>query len=59
MFGILASLTKAAVGVVVAPVAVVADIVTMGGQLTDRDEPYTASAVSDVLKNLSNAVKPD
>ena len=36
-------------------VAAVADVVTLGGSLTDKDKPYTAEAVSDVLKNLENA----
>lgn len=59
MLGMLESLTKAALGVVTIPVGVVADVVTMGGALTDKDEPYTASAVSDVVKNLEDATKPD
>lgn len=58
MFGILESLTKAAVAVVTAPVAVVADIVTMGGVLTDKDKPYTAEACENIVKNLEDAVKP-
>lgn len=56
--GIFSSLTKAALAVVTVPVSVVADVVTMGGALTDRDEPYTAEAVSDLVKNLKNATKP-
>ena len=59
MFGLLESLAKAAVGVVTLPVAIVADVITMGGALSDTDEPYTASAAGDILKNLTNAVKPD
>ena len=59
MFGMLESLTKAALGVVTVPIAVVADVVTLGGAVIDKDRPYTADAVSDVLKNLENAVKPD
>lgn len=60
MFGTLGSLVKATVGVVVAtPVAVVADVVTLGGALTDRREPYTATALSDVVVNVTNATKPD
>lgn len=59
MFGMLESLTKAALGVVTVPVAVVADVVTLGGVLTDKSEPYTAEAVSDVVKNLKNAANPD
>lgn len=46
MFGLLGSLTKAAVGVVIeTPIAIVADAVTLGGTLTDKDEPYTATSV--------------
>ena len=58
MFGILESLTKAAVGVVATPVALVADVITMGGALTDKDKPYTAEALEDVYDNLKNATKP-
>lgn len=58
MFGILNSLAKAAVGVVVAPVAVVADVVTLGGALNDKKEPYTATAVKGVMQNLANATNP-
>lgn len=59
MFGLLESLAKAALGVVTVPLAVVADAVTLGGALTDKDEPYTATAVGDVVANLKNATKPD
>ena len=59
MFGLIESLAKAAVGVVTLPVAVVADVITLGGSLTDKDQPYTASTASDIVKNLANAAKPD
>ena len=60
MFGMLGSLTKAAVGVVIeTPIAVVADAVTLSGSLTDRDESYTASTVKRVMDNLSTATEPD
>ena len=58
MFGMIESLAKAALGVVTVPVAVVADVVTLGGALTDKDKPYTAEAVSDVVQNLEDATKP-
>ena len=59
MFGMLESLVKAAVGVVMqTPVALVADALTLGGTLSDRKESYTSQAVSDVVKNIDNAVKP-
>lgn len=59
MFGILESLTKAALAAVTVPVAVVADVVTLGGALNDKDKPYTAEAVEDFVDNLKNATKPD
>ena len=56
MFGLIGSLTKAVVGVVVeTPIAVVADVVTLGGSLTDKKEPYTATAVSKVVKHVQDA----
>ena len=58
MFGIIESLAKAALSVVTIPVAVVADVVTMGGALTDKDKPYTAEAVEDVVQNLEDAARP-
>jgi hypothetical protein len=58
MFGMLTSLAKATVGVVVStPLAVVADIVTVGGLVTEEKKPYTAQALGDVAKNLKDAVK--
>lgn len=60
MFGLIGSLTKAAVGVVVeTPVAVVADIVMLGGSLNDKKEPYTATALKNVIENIESATKPD
>lgn len=60
MFGILGDLTKAVVGVVVeTPIAIAADVVTMGGALTDKDAPYTATALKGVMQNVENATKPD
>lgn len=58
MFGILGSLAKAAVSVVEIPVAVVADAVTLGGSLTDRNEPYTSTAVEHLVKNVQDAADP-
>lgn len=58
MFGMLSSLTKAAVGVaLVAPVSVLADCATLGGAITDKKQPYTADALQEVLRNLEQAVK--
>jgi hypothetical protein len=60
MFGILEDLAKAAVGVVIqAPIALVADAVTLGGTLSDRHESYTSNALEDVMRNLDNATRPE
>ena len=55
MFG---NLLKAVVGIVVeTPVSLVADVITLGGTLTDRDEPYTSEALSKVVDNIEKATK--
>lgn len=59
MFGMLTSLAKATVGVVIeTPIAIVADVVTIGGMTTERDTTYTASAASRVMDNIKDAVDP-
>lgn len=58
MFSILNSVVKAAVSVIEIPVAVVADAVTLGGTLTDRDETYTGTAVEHLVKNVQDAADP-
>ncbi len=59
MFGFIGNMAKAAVGVVVqTPLALVADVVTLGGTLTDKKESYTGAAVSNVYKNVEKAVTP-
>jgi hypothetical protein len=56
MFEMFEKLAKAAIGIVVeTPVAIVADVVTLGGVLSDKDKPYTATAVEKVVKNISEA----
>ena len=55
MFG---SLIKAVVGVVIeTPLALVSDIVTLGGSLNDKKEPYTVTAVKKVVDNIENSTK--
>lgn len=55
----LKNLLKAAVGVATAPVDVAADLITMGGALTDEEEPYTVKKVKEIKKNLDDASDPD
>ncbi|WP_156356022.1 hypothetical protein [Sphingomonas sp. Leaf22] len=54
MFG---NLMRAAVGIVTMPVDVVADVITLGGALTDKREPYTASKARSVMRNIEEATK--
>lgn len=58
MFNIFEDLTKAAVGVVKTPVSLVADTLTLGGTLTDRDKTYIGENLEEIIKNLENATKP-
>ncbi len=56
--GFLKKLIKGAVDTALVPVAVVKDVVTLGGVLTDRDMPgdetYTESAIRKVGKDAKN-----
>jgi len=58
MFGFLESTVKAAASVVSVPVAVAADVVTLGGALTDKERPYTADACSDLVQNVKDMARP-
>ena len=59
MLGMLESLTKAVVGVVVeTPLAIATDVITMGGACTDKDEPYTATALKRVVEHAKDSVDP-
>lgn len=52
------SLFKAVVGVIIeTPIAVIADVVTLGGVLTDTNKPYTVTSVEKVMKNVSDSTK--
>jgi hypothetical protein len=52
------NLFKATVGLLVeTPIALVADAITLGGSLTDKEVPYTATAVSGVVKNVQKAAQ--
>jgi len=54
------NLLKAVVGTVIeTPVSVVADVVTLGGALTDQENPYTAQAVSKVVDNIQKSTEDE
>ena len=60
MFDSIKSLGKATIGVVVeTPLAIATDLATLGGAITDKDEPYTATALKKVVENVKDATEPD
>ena len=58
MFGMLTDLTKAVIGLAVTPVAVVIDVVTLGGELTDHKGSYTGANLEEVAKNFNKVTNP-
>lgn len=55
MFG---GLIKAAVGLVIeTPVAIIADVVTLGGAINEKDTTYTGKALSKVVENITDSTK--
>ena len=52
-------LTKAVIGVATIPLDVAADVVTLGGAMTDKETPYTYEKCKDVMENVKRAVDPD
>ncbi|WP_160330132.1 hypothetical protein [Rhizobium altiplani] len=50
-------LIKAAVDVATIPVSVAVDVVTLGGALIDRPEPYTVSKAKRLVKDAGEVVK--
>lgn len=52
MFGFVGKLVEVTVKTVVTPVAIVADIATLGGALTDKKEPYTISHIKDIHETM-------
>jgi len=58
MFNLLGNLTKAVVGVVVeTPIALAADMITLGGSITDKREPYTSTTLKNVMKNVEKSTR--
>lgn len=56
MFDIIGNLAKATVGLVIeTPIALAKDVVTLGGAITEKNEPYTVTSLSKVVDNVSKA----
>ena len=41
------------------PIAVIHDTVTLGGALTDREEPMTASVIKKTVKSVEDVIDDD
>lgn len=55
----LGNLLRAAVGLVIeTPIAMAADVITLGGSITEAHEPYTASALKKVARNVAQSTEP-
>lgn len=60
MFESLKSLGKAAIGLAIeTPIALVKDVATLGGAITDQDVPYTIKSLKRVAENVEDAADPD
>lgn len=53
MFGILKGLTKIAIRTVTIPVAAVADVVTAGGVLVGKDQPFIVDQIEQMEEDLN------
>ena len=58
MFGFITSAVKAASAVIDIPLAIVADTITIGGVLNDKDTTYTGDAAARLVKNVKNMADP-
>lgn len=55
MFGFINKLIKTGLDLAETPIAVVKDIATMGGALTDQDEPYTVQKLKEAGEDYDAA----
>ncbi len=59
MFTVLGKVASIVIDTVTLPVAVAVDVVTLGGELTDRNEPYTVSNVKNIAHNAESLLAPN
>lgn len=57
MLGIFRHSIKAVASIVDIPISAAADVITLGGALTEKEKPYTAEACSNLIKNIKNITK--
>lgn len=57
MMSILKGLAKATVATVTLPVAIAADVITLGGTITPRGKPYTTEHTAKIMDGIEEAIK--
>lgn len=60
--GLLGKIIGTALDIVEIPIAIVKDVATLDGMLTDKEEPYTKRKISELAedyKGLKKALKKD
>lgn len=55
--GFFGKLISATVNIAVLPIEVVKDVATLGGVLTDQDDPYTYKRLEKTTEKISEAVE--
>lgn len=53
------NILKAVVGVAIVPIDLIADVVTLGGQVTNKDRSYTVKRLEKIMENLDEATNSD
>lgn len=51
------SIFRALTGIVTLPVDLVADVITMGGAMTDKPRPYTAEKAASIMRNIEKSTR--
>lgn len=54
--GLFGKILKTTINIATAPIAVAADVVTMGGILTDKKKTYTETQVKEIAKNVGEVI---
>lgn len=55
--GLIGKLLKTTIDIITLPVSVVVDTITIGGELTDRDEPYTMQHLKAIGKDAIETIE--
>lgn len=54
--GLIGKFLKTTIDIAMLPVSAVADVITMGGELTDRSEPYTVQHIKGIAVDIAETI---